>query len=98
MWMALLLLQESLRRVNTCLLEELQSTGEELLWYLGCAFERDRKRGVLRASQRAFIESVVSRYGVDAVSDLSLLNRQISAFGGTTSRSTINWVVRLLVV
>ena len=26
--------------------------------------------GVLRASQRAFIESIVSRYGVDAVSDL----------------------------
>ena len=34
------------------------------------AFEHDRKGGVLRASQRAFIESVVSRYGVDAVSDL----------------------------
>ena len=42
----------------------------ELSWYLGCAFERGRKAGVLRASQRAFIESVVSRYGVDAVSDL----------------------------
>ena len=42
----------------------------ELSWYLGCAFERDRKGGVLRASQRAFIESVVSRYGVEAVSDL----------------------------
>ena len=38
--------------------------------YLGRAFERDRKEGVLRASQRAFIEYVVSRYGVDAVSDL----------------------------
>ena len=37
----------------------------ELSWYLGCAFERDRK-----GLQRAFIESVVSRYGVDAVSDL----------------------------
>ena len=56
--------------LSTCLLEEFQTTGGELSWYLGCAFERDRKGGVLRASQRAFIESVVSRYGVDTVSDL----------------------------
>ena len=56
--------------LSTCLLKEFQTTGGELSWYLGCAFERDRKRGVLRASQKAFIESVVSRYGVDAVSDL----------------------------
>ena len=53
--------------LSTCLLEEFQTTGGELSWYLGCAFERD---SVLRASLRAFIESVVSRYGVDAVSDL----------------------------
>ena len=65
-------------------------TGGELSWYLGCAFERDRKGGVVRASRRAFIESVVSRYGADAVST--------SALGGTTSRSVINRFVRLLVV
>ena len=57
--------------LSTCLLEEFQTTGGELSWYLGRAFERHKKGGVLRASQRAFIESVVSRYGVDAVSDLS---------------------------
>ena len=56
--------------LSTCLVREFQTTGGELSWYLGCAFERDRKGGVLRASQRAFIESVVSRYGVEAVSDL----------------------------
>ena len=56
--------------LSTCLLEEFQTTGGELWWYLGCAFERDKKGGVLRASQRAFIESMVSRYGVDAVFDL----------------------------
>ena len=56
--------------LSTCLLEEFQTTGGELSWYLGCEFERDRKGGVLRASQRAFIESVVSRYGIDAASDL----------------------------
>ena len=33
----------------------------QLSWYLGCAFERDRKKGVLRLSQRAYVESVVSR-------------------------------------
>ena len=71
MWMTLLL-QESLRCdfLSTCLLEEFQITGGELSWYLGCAFERDRKGGLLRASQIAFIKSVVSRYGVDAVSGL----------------------------
>ena len=36
--------------VSTCLLEEFQPTRGEFLWYLGCAFERDRERGVLRAS------------------------------------------------
>ena len=55
--------------LSTCLLEEFQTTGGEFSWYLGCEFERDKKGGVLRASQRAFMESVVSRYGVDAVSD-----------------------------
>ena len=55
--------------LSTCILEEFQTTGG-VSWYLGCAFERDRKGGVLRASQRAFIESVISRYGVDAVSDI----------------------------
>ena len=48
----------------------LRTTGGEFSWYLGCAFERDRKRGVLRAPQRALIESVVSRYGFNTVSDL----------------------------
>ena len=56
--------------VSTCLLEEFQTTGGDLSWYLGCTFKRDRKGGVLRASQRAFIESLVSRYGVDSVSNL----------------------------
>ena len=56
--------------LSTCLLEEFQTTGGELSLYIGCAFERDKKEGVLSTSQRASIESVVSRYGVDAVSDL----------------------------
>ena len=83
--------------LSTCLREEFQTTGGELLWYLGCAFERDRKGGVLRASQRAFIEYVVSQYGVDAVFDLPASNRQILALGGTTSRSVISRFVRVLV-
>ena len=61
---------EACNVLSTYLLEEFQTTGGELSRYLGCAFERDRKGGVLRALQRAFIESVVSRYRVDAVSDL----------------------------
>ena len=46
--------------LSTCLLQEFQVTGGELSWYLGCVFERDRKRGILRASLKAFIESIVS--------------------------------------
>ena len=56
--------------LSTCFLEEFQTTGGGISWYLGYAFERDRKGEVLRASQRAFMESVVNRYGADAVSDL----------------------------
>ena len=51
---------------SKCLLEESQTTGRELSWYLECAFERDRKKGVIRVSQLAFVESVVNRYGVDS--------------------------------
>ncbi|CAM9895183.1 unnamed protein product [Ascophyllum nodosum] len=52
------------------LLKEFQTTQGNLSWYLGCAFERDKAGGVLRMSQRAFKESVASRYGIDTVSGL----------------------------
>lgn len=56
--------------LSICLFGKFQTTGGEFSWYLGCAFERDRKEGVLHVSHRAFIESVVSRYGIDKESDL----------------------------
>ena len=49
------------------LLQQFQ-TAHYISWYLGCAFERDMAGGVLRISQRAFIESVASRYRVNTVS------------------------------
>ena len=52
------------------LLQEFQTTQGNISWYLGCAFEHDKAGGVLRMSQRAFIESVASRYGVNTVSGL----------------------------
>ena len=52
------------------LLQEFQTTQGKFSWYLGCAFERDKAGGVQRMSQRAFIESVASRCGVDTVSGL----------------------------
>ena len=52
------------------LLQEFQTTQGNLSWYIGCASERDRAGRVLRMSQRAFIESVASRYGVNTVSGL----------------------------
>ena len=44
--------------MSTCLLEEFQTTAGELSSYLGCAFVRDKKESVLRASHR-----VLSRTG-----------------------------------
>ena len=35
-----------------------------------CAFERDRKKSVLRVLQRALVASVISRYGVNAESNI----------------------------
>ena len=52
------------------LLQEFETTQGNLSWYLGCAFGRDKAGGVLRMSQRAFIESVVSRYGANTISGL----------------------------
>ena len=49
------------------LLQEFQTTQGNLSWYLGCTFKRDKAGGVLRMSQRALIESVASRYGVNTV-------------------------------
>ena len=67
----ILLLQESPRRSIVGVLVFLRSSiVSEGTSRAGCAFKRDRIGGVLRASQRAFIESVVSLYGVGAVSDL----------------------------
>ena len=52
----------------TSLLQVFQTTQRNLSWYLDCTFERDKAGGVLRMSQRAFIASVASRYGVNTVS------------------------------
>ena len=46
--------------LNTCFLEDFQTMGGKLSWYLGFAFEPDWKGGVLRVSQKAFIESIAS--------------------------------------
>ena len=50
--------------------QEFQAMQGNISWYLGCAFERDKAGRVLRMSQRAFIESVASRYGINTVSGL----------------------------
>ena len=52
------------------LLQEFQTTQGNSSWHLGCAIERNKAGGVLRMTQRAFLESVSSRYGAGAVSGL----------------------------
>ena len=53
-------------------MQELQTTQGYLSWYLGCVYERDKPDGDLRMSQRAFIEPGTRRYGVDAVSGITV--------------------------
>ena len=36
----------------------------DLSWYLGCAIERDRKEGVMKITQTAFVDSLVDRFDV----------------------------------
>ena len=52
--------------LNTCLLDELQNAEGELSWYLGCAFERDRKESALRMSHRRERLSSLSSVGMDS--------------------------------
>ena len=36
----------------------------DLSWYLGCAFERDKMKGVMKMTQTAFVDSLVGRFDV----------------------------------
>ena len=36
----------------------------DLSWYLGCAFERGEMDGVLKITQRAFVDLLVDRFDI----------------------------------
>ena len=36
----------------------------DLSWYLGCAFERDRIKGVMKMTQTAFVDLLVDRFDI----------------------------------
>ena len=42
----------------------------ELTWYTGCAFKRNWELGTLEITQKAFVESMLSRCGVNSSSDI----------------------------
>ena len=42
----------------------------ELIWYTGCAFKRDWELGTLEITQKAFIESMLIRFGINSSSNL----------------------------
>ena len=42
----------------------------DLIWYNGCAFKRDWEQGTLDITHKAFIESVLNRFGVNSSSDI----------------------------
>ena len=42
----------------------------ELTWYTGCAFERTWELGTLEGTQKAFVESMLNRFGVNSSSDI----------------------------
>ena len=56
--------------LRTCLLEEFQTTGENVSSYLGCAFERDRKEAFF-AHRRERLSCLLS-------ADMELMQRLIS--------------------
>ena len=45
----------------------------ELTWYTGCAFKRDWELGTLGTTQKAFIERMLDRFGVNSSSDISAI-------------------------
>ena len=42
----------------------------ELTWYSGCAFKRSWRLGTLEITQKAFVERMLSRFGVNSSSDI----------------------------
>ena len=36
----------------------------DLSWYLGCAFERDRMKGIMKMTQTAFVDSLVDHFDI----------------------------------
>ena len=36
----------------------------DLFWYLRCAFERDKMKGVLKMTQTAFVDSLIDRFDI----------------------------------
>lgn len=45
----------------------------ELTWYSGCAFKRDRVRGVIRDLPIAFVDKIIDDFNVTAVSPIPAL-------------------------
>ena len=42
----------------------------ELTWYTGCAFKRNWELGTLEITQKAFVESMLNRFGANSSSEL----------------------------
>eukprot|EP00904_Undaria_pinnatifida_P014208 jgi/Undpi1/9918/HiC_scaffold_28.g12372.m1 len=43
----------------------------ELTWYTGCAFKRNWELGTLEITQKAFVESMLNRFGLNSSSDIT---------------------------
>ena len=44
---------------------------DELTWYTDCAFKRNWELGTLEITQKAFVESMLNRFGVNSSSDIA---------------------------
>lgn len=64
------------------------------MWCLGCALERDRKNVVLCVSKKAFIESVVSEYEINAKSDLPASQSKEEMVFGKPVRAAVGSLIR----
>ena len=61
---------ETYKDCHAALVTKFPTNLGELTWYSGCAFKSDRELGKLDVTQKAFIESMLNRFGVNSSPDI----------------------------
>ena len=70
----------------------------DLSWYLGCAFERDKSKGVVKMTQTAFVDSLVERFDIKYESQIPASIELILGRRGVMRKTAIDPISRRSVV